>query len=361
MLTHNALPAEPPWFTFTGPDYDVVIATVMTLVRNVEDFPFRESMTRDDNLQFRKRVEQAFTGLPGEYVFLDGDAMRPERVRFHHRRGYFPTPEPGAFSILSRDGTTVISLGDDDHLVLSSFAGGWNGTEALSRVRALDQALEEHLSWAVSLRLGYLSPRVDAAGTGLVAEAVLFLPALSKGGVSVESVVAADEALRNRIEVRPELPGGRESDAAQSTALFRCCCPARFPEKEEETLSVLEECVGRLVHYEREARRAVEAAHPLDMADAAHRALGTLHHAVKLTGDEAVASAVLVRMAVASGMMGGPELARVTELLFSMDDESVDFLHTTGGPDDASGDVRRALLIREILSDRDQRQESSDV
>lgn len=357
MLTHAVVPRLEGWFSLGGEDYDVVVATVLNLVRNIEDLPFTDSLASGDALTLRKRVERAFGALPREFQLLDRDALRPEAVRFYNFRGLLLSAAEGAFSILAPDETLAAHVGGEDHLTLSGFAGGWNPAEALQRVRELDSELEEQLSWAVSLRLGYLSPRIETAGTGLTAEAILFLPALRQGAGASVLDEAAEEAPagrsgrtapisipRERVEIRPVAAG-----AFQESSLYRVRCRARFPEQEEETLALLEETVNRLVHYEREARNRLLDEHRLTVGDAVNRARGLLSSALTLTQEEALAQAALVRLGTVCGFFESPGAAAATMLLYAAHDDAVALLGEEG---EVSPDVRRARLIGSFLESR---------
>ncbi|TVR69157.1 MAG: hypothetical protein EA427_09025 [Spirochaetaceae bacterium] len=359
MLTHTIIPRLEGWFSLGGEDYDVVVATSFHLARNIEDLSFTDTFGPDDAVTLRKRVEQTFLNMPGEYRLLDHDTLRPEAIRFYHSREMLRYVEAGAVSILSPDDTIAVHLGGEDHLTLTSFTGGWNPEEALHRVRVLDHGLEEHLPWAVSLRLGYLSPRVESVGTGLVAEAVLFLPALRQGaGIPAARGLDTDGTATGGKRVGGPLPGLSQdrveihqvsSGAFLESSLYRVRCRARFPEGEEDTIALLEETVQRLVHYEREARERLRGEHLLTVSDAVNRARGLLGSALTLTQEEAVAQAALLRLGASCGLIESPGPEGATVLLYAADDDAVALL---GDGEGASPDERRARLIGSILRDR---------
>lgn len=347
MLKHSIIPGRQGWFSHGGPSYDVVIGTVMRLARNLEDVPFAETLTPEDRLTLRRRTEHVFERLPEEFLCLDGDAVRAELRAFYRARGVLDAAETGAFSILAPDERMVVQVGGADHLLLSALSGGWEPTEALERVRSLDQTLEKELAYAVSLRLGYLSPRIEAAGTGLTAEALLFLPALFQAADAERSVASVTGDAHDRVAV---VPYGSHSHRNNGLVTLRCA--ARFPEQEDETVALLEESVERLVHYEREARQVLQRDHLVEFSDAVHRALGTLAHARTLVRDEAVEQAALVRMGAACGLVDRPDSATATEILFAVEDSAVNVLGTDG---ESNMDIRRAELVRQLLKDRDAR------
>lgn len=353
MLSHSAVPRREGWFSRGGEDYDVVIATCLSLARNVEDLPFPHALTPEDSLTLRKRVEHTFATLPEDYLLLDNDAIRPDLARFYRNRGLLSAAEPGCFSVLAPDDSLTVHLGGDDHLLLAASRGGWDPAGTLVAVQALDRELEEHLSWAVSLRLGYLSPRVETVGTGLIAEAVLFLPALAQGSEDGAAVIAVANTVANtaanaaeRVAVVPLRAG-----TLPESSLYRVRCVAHFPEREEDTIALLEESVRRLVHYEREARSVLAGEHRLAVSDAVHRAWGLLGSALALTRQEAVAQSALVRLGAAAGLIESVDIVTATVMLFAADDDAVAIL-APPSQEGESLDERRAALMKSIIRDR---------
>lgn len=338
MVKHSVLPRWSGWFSLGGTDYDVVISTSTRLARNVDDVAFGHLLSADEKVALRRRVEQVVSGLDDEFLCIDGEALRPEMVRFYQCRSVLGDHEPPPVSFVTDDERLQIHLGGEDHLLLGAVQGGWNPHESLQNVRSLDQELEEALSFAVSLRLGYLSPRVESTGTGLTSSAVLFLPALHQSGG-----FEATNSVEERVAIRPLV-----TDDLHQSALYELSCVARFSEQEEEILRLLADSLERLVHYERKARMRLVDEHRVEMEDAAHRSLGTLKHARSMSCSEAVHHAVVVRLGVACGLLDEPGLDVVTGLVFAADDSAVAVLT----PDDGREiSLRRAALVRGLLQE----------
>ncbi len=341
MMQYSVVPRRGGWFSRAGESYDVVIGTKLRLLRNMEAYPFRDTISAEDALALRKEVEHLFAGFPEEYICLDGDAMRSEHRDFYRDRGILDSTRDGAVAVITRDERVQVLLGEEDHLEIAATDGGWTGRDTLNRVQAMDRRLEDSLHWAVSLRLGYLAPRVETVGTGLIAEALLFLPALQKR----EEVTAVEGIPRDRVSVQPARAGTVGHDA-----LFTVRCAAVFPEEELRTVTMLEETVERLVHYERDARDVLVKRHTLEFSDAVHRALGALSHARTLSLSEALDETALIRLGSVCGVIDFPDSVTATELLFQADDSAVQVLNEDH---QESLDVRRATLMRRSLTDRD--------
>ncbi|WP_159438788.1 hypothetical protein [Alkalispirochaeta americana] len=346
MLIHRAVPSPQGWFSHAGPDSDVVVATIVELGRNLADIPFNEGAGEAERREVRRRVEQAGTALPEEYYVIDGPRLIPEVRRFFSVRGILAGEEETSFSIVSPGEEEMIRLGGEDHVTIQGTSGGWAPEMAQEKASLLDRLLEEHLSYAVSLRLGYLSPHLHRVGTGLTAGAVLFLPALQQGAQGLpRQGKGIPPKGSSRVLIHP-LPG----EDGIHPSLYRLACPASFGESEDETAAELATLVERLVYYERKARDLLLQDHRHELEDAVHRALGVLSFARVLPRHEAMEQIGLVRLGAACGLIDGVACPEVTNLFFAACDSSVVvFSEKKDENTRESLDARRAMLIREML------------
>ena len=333
MLTHNSTPRPSLWFCPDGPEHDVVVASRIQLVRNLSSLPFAHRMHDDDRITLRRRVEGAFQELEETYRALDGDAQPPAVQQFYRHRGFFDVSPAEPFAVVHDETNSFVRLGADDHLHICARSGGLDLHGPRTRCEHVDETLERQLDYAVSLQLGYLGPDVRRVGTGLEASAFLHLAALEHS----DALGAIDRS------------GDHEIMVERSDGLYRVRYCAAAGETEDETLSVLEGYVGRLVHYERQAREELVRRHSDAVAEAASRALGTLLHARRLTGTESAEMCNLLRLAVAAGLMEKPSLSLATELMMLSHDSQVAVL---AEDDQTVLDMRRARLIQTVYQNR---------
>lgn len=345
MLSHTVEPTQEGWFSAEGPEYAAVVSSRVRLARNLSSYPFTHRMTESQRLEMRRSVEQVLQEPEERFTVLDAATMHAPTLRFYRGRGVLPPDEPEAISYLSGDGSLFIQLSREDHLRINAFAGGLDLAEAAERARRVDRILEAQLPYAVSMRLGYLSPLIDRAGTGLSASVMLHLPALSHSEerAALGDQVTADEW--ERITVRRF---GTEERSVASLHVFSC--RAALGETEEETLAVLERFTARLLHYERNARDELRRNHGEELVEAAARAYGTLLHARRLGVEEALELLSVLRLSVVDGQMDQVAAGDCTRLLFLVQDSQVAALR----PDDSSPiEARRADLVRSVLRSSD--------
>ncbi len=341
MIDHRTPTLEPPWQFANDHRNSVLIGTRVTLHRNLDDLPFPHRMDRDEWMTLRREVERAFMSLPGSFSVVDGEVISTSRRETLTDWGILSSLFHPPLSIVGNDHSIITQLGYQDHMQIHMFGGGADGgADLLTPVQALDTALEPMLNFAVSLRLGYLSPRIDAVGPGITLLGVLFLPALHRAGTLIPQRIPQDKPA-------PEVPDNCEIKPfrIRSTpvdSLFQIQITSQPGDTEDEMPKKLARAVERLVHYELTGREALRHDHQDLLQDAAYRAWGTLQHARKLERQECDESASLVALAGMMGLVEEVEPNFALRLPFVSSDEVVGAMEP--GNEDLA--YRRAQLIR---------------
>ncbi len=345
MLTHSLPPLCPPWQLDFSQKEPVVVGTTLELTRNIVDLPFPARLPEDRWLELRHRVEDAFASLEREFHLLDGEALAPTVVAALRGWRVFGSREKSPLSVVSPDYRVVVQIGESDHLRLTIHSGGSDPTTALTELQKLDAELEGLLHYAVSLRLGYLSPTIDAVGPGFTVGGTLFLPALHRAGAVVPVEPREPGGIHRSVPAAIITPLSIGESAADS--LYQVTVSATPRETEEETLAKLADAVQRLVHYEQQTRGVLLRDHGEDVQDAAYRAWGTLTQARRLDRAEVDQSASLLGLAVASGVADVTTAERAVSLLLYSSDAVVAALagETTSLREGRAQVVRRQLKM----------------
>ncbi|MEX2445304.1 MAG: hypothetical protein WD492_17025 [Alkalispirochaeta sp.] len=333
MLTHSSTPQRSLWFLPEGPDFDVVVHSEIQLARNLAMIPFPHRMGPSDAVELRKQVERAFQEQDETYHLLDGETVSESSRACYRFRGYFaPEPAPPV-AVIHETTKSFVRLSGEDHLEVCARAGGFELHNPRERCDHIDTLLERDLDYAVSLQLGYLGPDIRRVGSGLSAAVYLHLSALEQS----DAAGAMDTEKADSYSM--ERMGG----------LYRVSYRAEAGETEEATLAALADYARRLLHYEREARNELVQHHGDAVAEAGHRALGTLLHAQRLDASESAELFNVLRFAVAVGGVQEISLAVATELLLMSHDSQVAAMTEDDG---STLDVRRARLIKELYRSR---------
>lgn len=341
MIDHRAPILEPPWQFAGDRRNSVLIGTRVTLHRNLDDLPFPHRMDRDEWMTLRREVERAFMSLSESCTLVDGEAIGTARREILAEWGILSNLFHPPLSIIGSNQKIITQLGYQDHMQIHLFGGGGDaGADLLTPVQALDTALEPMLNFAVSLRLGYLSPRIDAVGPGITLLGILFLPALHRAGTLIPQNIAQHIPAPMVPENREIKPFRIRSTPVDS--LFQIQITSQPGDTEEEMPKKLARAVERLVHYELEGRDALRRDHHDLLQDAAYRAWGTLQHARKLERQECDESASLVALAAMMGLVEEVDPNFALKLPFFSSDEVTAALEP--GSEDLT--YRRAQLIR---------------
>ncbi|MFW6215028.1 MAG: hypothetical protein ACOC45_03690 [Alkalispirochaetaceae bacterium] len=311
MLSHTPSLSKESWFTREGPDQDVVISSRCRLSRNLSGLAFPPAGGREEQIAVVKAVEAALYEEDRLYLTVDpGQADELER-RCYRERNLLPPPREGVVlepvAFVRDDEAAAVQVWDKDHLRLVSLIPGLSALGAYSVVDSVDTHLEGYLDYAVSLRLGYLTSNIDNAGSGLRLSFLLHLPILENNA----SLSEATSELDRKLVKLEAFPG---SGSGSPGSLYIVSNRTGFGRSDEETLQLLEESCQLLLHYEREARAELLAAHTDEVEDAAHRALGLLRHSRSLGAEEAYELISTARVGVAVGLIEGVRLPDITAL-----------------------------------------------
>jgi protein arginine kinase len=350
MLSHTVHTRPDGWFAEDGPQYESVVSTRVRLARNLSTYPFPHRMTNDQVLDLRRSIETVLQASEEAFTVLDARVLGETARMFFRGRGLLPVEDPDAVTYVRDDERLFLQPGREEHLRINAFAGGLDLDRAWHNAQTLDTTLEHGLTYAVSMRLGYLSAMIDRVGTGLSASIMMHLPALAH--------------IEDRGELRRHLADGESTRITvrgfgvgeySTASLHIFTCRAALGEEETETLAVLERFAERLLHYEREARDELSSRHGDEFAEAASRAYGTLLHARKLGLDEALELLSVLRLAVCTGHVEAVRAGDCTRLLFLVQDSQVAALMPDAG---VPIDARRAQLVRSVFDRTDPTQET---
>jgi protein arginine kinase len=201
----------------------------------------------------------------------------------------------GAGVVISRDQTFSVMVNEEDHLRIQVLRSGFQLKKAWTAINDLDTALEEHLDFAFSPTLGYLTACPTNLGTAMRASAMMHLPALVIAN-QMEKVVRAVNQLG--MVVRGLF--GEGSDASGS--IFQISNQTTLGESEEEIIKRLGSVLSSIVEHELNAREKLLEADAGKLFDKIGRAYGILQNCHLLNSSEAMNLLSLIRLGVDLGV-----------------------------------------------------------
>lgn len=197
----------------------------------------------------------------------------------------------GAGVIISKDQSISVMVNEEDHLRIQVLRSGLQLKKAWNAIDELDTTLEDHLDFAFSPTLGYLTACPTNLGTGMRASAMMHLPALVISN-QMEKVVRAVNQLG--MVVRGLF--GEGSDASGS--IFQISNQTTLGEAEEEIIKRLNSVLQSIIEHELNAREKLLEADSGKLFDKIGRAYGILQHSHLLSSGEAMNLLSLIRLGV---------------------------------------------------------------
>jgi len=244
----------------------------------------------------------------------------------------------GAGVVISKDQAISVMVNEEDHLRIQLLRAGFQLKKAWNAINDFDSSLEDHLDFAFSPTLGYLTACPTNLGTGMRASAMMHLPALVISS-QMEKVVRAVNQLG--MVVRGLF--GEGSDASGS--IFQISNQTTLGESEEEIIKRLTSVLQSIIEHELNAREKLLEADAAKLLDKIGRAYGILQNSHVLSSSEAMNLLSLIRLGVDLGAF--PDANRsVIDRLF-IEAQPGHLQHAQKGEfDPAQRDVLRAVRLR---------------
>ena len=170
------------WLRGTGPESDIVMCSRIRLARNLNDFPFINRASRSEKAEIETHVRAAIAGATENLSYLELNQRSKLDLQFlverqlisrEHASGDFPR----GVAIGEQENISIM-VNEEDHLRIQAMHSGLSLHDVWERINALDDQLEERLSYAFSSQLGYLTACPTNVGTGIRVGVMLHLPAL---------------------------------------------------------------------------------------------------------------------------------------------------------------------------------------
>ncbi|HET6441725.1 MAG TPA: protein arginine kinase [Phycisphaerae bacterium] len=305
--------APSQWLQPTGPESDIVLSTRVRLARNVAGRPFSSRLRPEDQQELAASLKSAiFKALGGrELAWFELDGMeeidrRCLMERHLVSREFAAGQGPRGVAVDSTQRIAIMA-NEEDHLRLQVIFAGLQLEATWHEADGIDDRLEEHLAYAFSPKLGYLTACPTNVGTGMRASVMLHLPGLVLTR-QIEKVFRA--VARLRLAVR-----GLYGEGTQATGdFYQISNQGSLGKSEQEILKTLDAAIPQIVEYEKQARAVLVAESPTPLDDKIHRSWGLLTHARTISSDEALMLLSAVRLGIHLGRLKGVDIGTVNEL-----------------------------------------------
>ncbi|MDD3839501.1 MAG: protein arginine kinase [Clostridia bacterium] len=333
------------WYEISGPDNDVVLSTRIRLARNLDDIPFPIMM---DDITAQQVIERCWQALDnGDQDFK---LLRIKDLNDIHKQAYIEkhisspdlmeNPKRSAL-ILKNDQETCVMVNEEDHIRIQSLMSGMQLQKAWKLADALDDQMEERLSYAFTEKLGYLTACPTNVGTGMRASVMVHLPALTMTNYIrgiLHTVSKIGLAIRGLY--------GEGSDAFGN--IYQISNQITIGQSEGEIINDLSVVTSQVIERERAARKVLMANKKYEFQDRLYRSYGVLANAKIMTSREFLELMSNVRMGVELGIIDKVDINTLNKLMYELQPANIQIL---AGKElnDRERDFYRASVLNEKL------------
>ena len=268
-------------------DSDIIVSTRIRLARNLEKYPFPQTISQKDKDAVINKIKSAVldsnSTLSKEFKFIEMKSLKPyEREALAERHlisGEMAQSEDGAVFV-SNDENMSIMLMEEDHIRLQVIMGGGQLKKAWELANRIDDVLEESLTYAFSEKFGYLTACPTNTGTGMRASVMMHLPALTLTG-NINKIISSASALG--LTVRGLYGEGSKAYGN----LYQISNQITLGVSEEEIIEKLLNITSQIEKHEKDSEKAIKDNE--SVSDKLWRSYGTLKFARSIASKEAKA------------------------------------------------------------------------
>ena len=235
-----------------------VIATNITLYRNLKDYKFVSKLEREKKLDIIEKLTKA---LAGKCVYIN---MSKTDDRGMDNVQSLNIDYNSQHIFLDNDKKVLISLFEDEHLTIKTRTLGY-AQEAYAAITDIMQALNDKVSMAYSDEYGYLMSDISRVGAGVHITSEICLPNLKR--------INKIEQVKNNIsKLRYSL-----KEISGDTFLLQTTCNLGFGEA--EVVSDFEKMLHKICDLEVESAKLINAEQPDVILDQVSRCIAILSSA----------------------------------------------------------------------------------
>lgn len=347
------------WYTYPGPDNDVVLSSRISLKRNLENYAFPNAFKFDDAERVQALILDSFAKISDAEKFSSIEVKNLEGFgqRILIERGIIQSSimsAPMASLLIRSDGKLAGRVNVGDHIGLTSFVSGFNMQEAFSLVKDLDENLQEFLQFACDIDFGYLTANIAESGSGMKISVLLHLPSIFASGL-LDKVFK--EILGNNYHIIGYYGAGAE-DGASLGSYYLLTSNNSLQGSEQTQIEEFSLYVRQLVELERKLRKKLTDNEPTKLRDSVYRALATVKFARFISSQEAIDLISRIKWGVNLGILSEAHDSDLLALLFRTQPAHLQYILQTGPlkyekdikTDEQKVERLRALLIQEAVS-----------
>lgn len=293
-----------------------VISSRIRLARNINGYPFPAKLKSDRQAkEIIRSVSSAIDNVDEfDLKYMDG-ISEEEGLQLVENRLISPallqTPSRSAV-LINAKGDISIMINEEDHLRQQCIRSGMAIRQAYAELSEKDSLIARSLPFAYDEQLGYLTACPSNLGTGLRASVMLFLPAISLGGLLPDVIKSA-----RRLGLTVRGAYGEGSQARGYT--YQLSNEITLGVTEDNVLSTVEQVVSKVVEIEASERERLKShSQGLEIKDKCLRAYGILTNCALLPHEEFDRLCADLKLAVCLGYVKTNDISALDELMIKM-------------------------------------------
>ena len=326
--------------------FGITLSSRIRLARNLRGLPFPDQAAPEVRAEVRRRVMEASReALPNQILLAEcPELSRQGLFEDHLISRLLLEGRSESAGCLNEIRTRAVMINEEDHLRIQSLLPGLALRKVWADVDALDDQLEEHLDYALSTTLGYLTSCPTNVGTGMRASVLMHLPGLV--------LMSEIEPIINGLNKIGLTVRGRWGEGTAALGhMFQVSNQLTLGMAEMRIVEDLEEIVKEIAGHEQNARERLKRERPRFAADLAARAEGLLASARLMTTQEALERLSELRLGIALGLVRRTEMRTVDRLLLEVQPAHLQMAQGRA-MDSEERDWMRAMRLRGELGPR---------
>ncbi len=339
------------WITGDGPHAGVILSTRIRLARNLERYPFRETISGSQQELVMEEIVEAFESTTSDIrqfvrladlpetdltVLLERHLVSREMVKFREASGL----------LVGDGGRLALLINEEDHVRIQALTPGLQIETSWQIASRTDETLRSQLRFAYHHRFGFLTSCPTNTGTGLRASVLAHLPAL----VLTREIA---KVLQGLAQIGLTFRGlyGEGSDVIGN--YFQISNQTTLGKSEDELVDHLSQITRQVIEYEENARQVLVRDALDEIEDKVWRAYGLMTCARSLSFDEMMNLLSAVRLGVSMKLLPRIGVSTLNQLLLWT---QIAHLEKRAGRklDKREREIERASLVREMLAEEGQ-------
>ncbi len=337
----SLLTIDDPWENNSNA---IWLASSLKFYRNLNRFKFPGKLSVAERNQVVTLLERALANVPTikNQILIPAEKLTPieKEYLFEHflSVGSIHQAHTGEAFLVDKAGELLAVINVRDHLQLQRFNFSSDLEGTLGQLVEEEARLSKELTFAFSDRFGYLAADPAHAGTGLVIDLFLQLPAL----IQTEKL---EKLLEEICAEGVEVSGLQGTPGEYLGDILRLQNSRTLGLNEESILAIMRQAAVKLSSAEQALRKEFQKGSAAVLKDGVSRAFGLLTHSYQIETMEALDALSLLKLGVDIGWVDKSSIKELNNLFFACRRGSL-LLHEDTEPDLSEISKMRANFIR---------------